>query len=218
MSFNDITLLPKNNNDPKPSEFDTNLAEAFVKEFDGEDGNQRILHNGQNGSVATNPALEVRNKAVLEIDPLPVDILNRVDLTYSFKPLEKDGTFVTPITCLYHCEWEQLATVLEEKSEVWTGSEFGVTSWISSIRLGSYTISCGASISRALQGEGGPDATEKVVASLTGTRFTRSRSSTLGRYISSLISGGDNHISLLTAAYCALFDRLWWYLWCSSIR
>jgi len=119
---------------------------------------------------------------------------------------------VTPIICLYHCEWEQLQTAFEEKSDVWTGSEFGATLWISSLRLGAYTISCDESILQTLQGVNGPVAAESAVADVTGTRFTPSRSSTLGRYIASLINGGDNHISLLTAAYCALFDRLWWYL------
>ena len=128
--------------------------------------------------------------------------------------MEKDGALVIPIICLYRCEWEELATVLEEKSEVWTGSEFGVTSWISSIRLGAYTISCDESLLQTLQGLRGATATEDVVALVTGTRYTPSKSNTVGRHIASLISGGDNHISLLTVAYCALFDRLWWYIYC----
>lgn len=169
-----------------------------------------VVHQNEHFGT-TNRALEVREKAVLEIDPLPSDILNRIDLTYSFKPLEKDDGLVTPIACVYQCEWEQMATVLEEKSDVWTGAEFGGTSWISSIRLGGYAVPCDESTLGALQGEHGSTATEDIVALVTGTRYTPSRSNTLGRHISSLINGGDNHISLLTAAYCALFDRLWWY-------
>jgi hypothetical protein len=211
MSFNNTA--PTNNHDRSmPCDSDFVPAETSVKGFHQENSDQSTLPTSQNGPGPTNPALELRNKAVLEIDPLPNDILGRIDLTYSFKPMEKDGALVIPIICLYHCEWEELATILEEKSDVWTGSEFGVTSWISSMRLGAYTISCDESKLQRLQGVQGTIATEDVVAHMTGTRYTPSRSNTLGRYIASLISGGDNHISLLTAAYCAIFDRLWWYV------
>lgn len=211
MSFND-TAPTDNYDDSMPCDSDFTLAETSVKRFHKENSAHCTLPTSENGSGSTNPALKLRNKAVLEIDPLPNGILGRIDLTYSFKPMEKDGALVIPIICLYHCEWEELATVLDEKSDVWTGSEFGVTSWISSMRLGAYTISCDESKLQSLQGVQGTIATEDVVALVTGTRYTPSRSNTLGRYIASLISGGDNHISLLTAAYCALFDRLWWYV------
>jgi hypothetical protein len=157
-----------------------------------------------------NPALEIREHASLDIDPLPQAILSRIDPTYSFKPFENDGDLVTPITCLYQCEWEGLATTLEEKGEVWTGTEMGSTTWISSIRLGAYAIPCHSSIMLPLQGMEGPTSMEEAVTRVTGTRYSSSKSSTLGRYIASLIQNGDNHITLLTAAYCALFDRLWW--------
>jgi hypothetical protein len=195
-----------------PSESDFALGKTSVKDSHEGKVDRGSRGNGENEHVPVNPALEIREKAILEFDPLPDDILSRIDPTYSFKPLEKDGALVTPIICLYECEWEQLATILEEKCEVWTGSEFGVTNWILSMRLGAYAISCHESILPALQGLQGPTATEDIVARVTGTRYAPSKSRTLGRYIASLISGGDNHIAMLTAAYCALFDRLWWYV------
>jgi len=36
---------------------------------------------GQNIHGITNPALELRDKAILEIDPLPDDILSRIDVS-----------------------------------------------------------------------------------------------------------------------------------------
>ena len=63
-----------------------------------------------------------------------------------------------------------------------------------------------------LQGLRGVSATIEAVKNLTGIQYSLEKSRTVGRYVASLVNAGDNHITLLTAAYCVLFDRVWWYV------
>ena|ERR1700737_243546 len=162
-------------------------------------------------SVSGNPALEVKEQAKLDIDAFPEVILRRIDPAYSFKPFEKNGELVAPFTAVYHYVWEDVPAILREKSEVWAGSEFGSTTWVTTIRLGAYVIPRDESILQALQGLDGLEAATAVLARATGTHYSLAKSRTVGRYIASLLTGGDNHVTLLTAAYCTLFDRLWRY-------
>jgi hypothetical protein len=147
-----------------------------------------------------NPALAIRTKVTLDIEPFPNDILRIINTAYSFKVTEKDSDLVVPITSLYQCVWNGAPTYLEEKSDIWCGAEYGNTTWLTFKRLGTFPTPVNESFQ------------ESSVETLTGSQSFCSpgKSTTIARYITSLVDGGDNHISLLTAAYCVLFDRLWW--------
>jgi hypothetical protein len=178
---------------------------------------QKSQRGDENNPLVENPALKITEKVKFDIEPFPDDVLRRLDVSYAFKPYEKEGVLVAPLTASYHCVWEDVPTTIEEKSEVWAGSEYGSTIWIPSMRLGTYTVSCDGSMLQALQGLQGEDAAQELLERATGTRYSPAKSRTLGRYLASLLSRGDNHITVLTAAYCVLFDRLWWYFvhrWC----
>lgn len=97
--------------------------------------------------------------------------------------MEKEGQPMAPITA----SWNHAPVYLEEKSEVWCGTEYGTTTWLKSRRLGTFPTPVKEGVSFDYQ-------------------------NTVNRYLSSLITGGDNHITLLTAAYCLIYDRLWWYV------
>jgi hypothetical protein len=139
---------------------------------------------GRRCALECNPALQMKRQARLDIDPFPKSVLGKVDVAHAFKPVEKNGQFTVPITAQYKGVWNDAPVYLEEKSEVWCGGEYGVTSWLKSKRLGVFSTPLKESI--VCEGQ-----------------------STVDRYIGSFVEGGDNHIALLTAAYCVLFDRLW---------
>lgn len=172
-----------------------------------------VAHPGLSDS---NPALAIRTKITLDIEPFPGDILEKINVAYAFRPAEKDGELFVPIVSLYQCVWEGVPTYLEEKSDVWAGSQYGTTTWLTSKRLGTFPSCVDESILNSLQGLEGTESNLEVVEKLTGKRYSEAKSKTVGRYIASLVSAGDNHVTLLTAAYCALFDRLWWYALSSS--
>jgi hypothetical protein len=146
--------------------------------------NNDSLAEGGHGSLKCNPALQMKGKARLDIDPFPSSVLSKIDVAHAFKPVEKDGQLTVPITAQYKSFWNDAPVYLEEKSEVWCGGEYGVTTWLKSKRLGVFTTPFKESI--VCEGQ-----------------------STVDRYIGSFVKGGDNHITLLTAAYCVLFDRMW---------
>jgi hypothetical protein len=147
-----------------------------------------------------NPALAIRTKVTLDIEPFPNDILRIINTAYSFKVAEKDNDLIVPITSLYQCVWNDAPTYLEEKSDIWCGAQYGNTTWLTFKRLGTFPTP----VNESLQGSS--------IETLTGSQSFCSpgRSTTIARYITSLVDGGDNHITLLTAAYCVLLDRLWW--------
>ena len=148
-----------------------------------------------------NPALAKRTKLTLDIEPFPNDILRLITTAYSFRPAEKDGEFTVPITSLYRCILNDAPTYLEEKSDVWCGAQHGNTTWLAFKRLGTFPTPCNESFKAS-----------SIESTLTSEQSSWSpgKSSTIARYITSLVETGDNHITLLTAAYCVLFDRLWW--------
>jgi hypothetical protein len=131
-----------------------------------------------------NPALKMKGKTRLDIDPFPSSVLSKIDVAHAFKPVEKNRELTVPITAQYKSFWNDAPVYLEEKSEVWCGSEYGYTSWLKSKHLGVFPTPLKESVVREDQ-------------------------SPVDRFIGSFVKGGDNHITLLTAAYCVLFDRLW---------
>lgn len=159
--------------------------------------------------LSVHPALETRSKTTLDFDPFPREILSKVNVTYSFKPAEKDGDLIVPLTAVYQCAFDGAPTYLEEKAEVWAGSEYGKTHWLVSKRLGNFPTPADSSLIQCLQGMEGTHASIKALETLTGNEYAEGKARTVGRYIASLINAGDNHITLLTAAYCVLFDTLW---------
>ena len=137
----------------------------------------------------SNPALAVRKTLTLNIDPFPSKILSLIDVTHGWKVAEKEGQLTVPITAQYKAIWNDAPIYIEEKSHIWCGAEYGrSTAWLTFKRLGVFQTP----IKEPLQGQ------EKV-------------GNTVEQYVASLVSSGDNHVTLLTAAYCVLFDRLWWY-------
>jgi hypothetical protein len=159
--------------------------------------------------LSIHPALEIRKKTTLDFDPFPKEILSKVNVTYSFKPAEKEGDLIVPLTAVYQCVFDGAPTYLEEKAEVWAGSEYGKTHWLMSKRLGNFPTPADSSLIQRLQGIEGTHASIEVLKALTGNEFAEAKARTMGRYIASLVNAGDNHITLLTAAYCVLFDTLW---------
>ena len=157
-----------------------------------------------------NPSLWKREEARLDIEPFPEEILRRINIGKGFRGVEKDGEFVVPVSGLYRCVWDGAPTYLEERSEVWAGAEFGTTIWLNSKPLGTFSSPVNESLLRDLQCQSGPSSNIKAVRTVTGIEYLPAKSSTVGRYIASLATAGDNHITLLTAAYCVLLDRLWW--------
>ena len=79
-----------------------------------------------------NPALRMRDHAILDIEPFPEEILEKLNVGEVYRGVEKDGELVVPIIGLYHCVWDGAPIYLEEKSEVWAGTEFGTTVWLQS--------------------------------------------------------------------------------------
>jgi hypothetical protein len=137
-------------------------------------------------SIQSNPALQIREETSLGFDAFPSSILGKIDVSQPFKPMEKEGQLMAPITALYKASWSHAPVLLEEKSEVWCGAEYGTTTWLKSRGLGTF-----------------PPPVKEGVSSNSET--------TVNRYLLSLVSRGDNHVTLLTAAYCLIYDRLWWY-------
>lgn len=172
---------------------------------------ESIQLTGQAHVADCNPALWKRKKAELDIEPFPEDILSKINVGECFRVVEKDGELVVPVTGLYRSVWDGAPTYLEEKTEVWAGMEFGATIWVNSKPQGTYSISIDESLLRCLQSQDNTRSNIEVVKALTGVEYLEAKSRTTGRYIASLVTAGDNHITLLTAAYCVLFDRLWWY-------
>lgn len=158
-----------------------------------------------------NPALLCRRDATLDIEPYPTEILKRINVGEVCHATEKNGELIVPVIALYRCVWDGAPIYLQEKSEVWGGAVFGTTDWLNSKQLGTYSIPIDASLLRNLQCQNDTSSNIDAVTALTGAQYPQAKSRTIGRYIASLITAGDNHITLLTAAYCALFDRLWWY-------
>ena len=154
--------------------------------------------------------MDIRTKTTIDFDVFPPEILSKINVTYSFKPAEKDADLVVPLTAVYQCTFDDAPTYLEEKSEVWAGSEYGKTHWLVSKRLGNFPTPADPSVVQQLQGMEEADSAIKALEVLTGCKFTEAKARTMGRYIASLVNAGDNHLTLLTAAYCVLFDRLWW--------
>jgi hypothetical protein len=137
-------------------------------------------------STQSNPALKMK-ETTLGFDAFPSSILGKIDVSQPFKPLEKEGQLMVPITAQYRASWNHAPVYLEEKSELWCGAEYGATTWLKSRRLGTFPTLVKEGVSFSYQ-------------------------NTVDRYLSSLVTGGDNHITLLTAAYCLIYDRLWWYV------
>ena len=127
-----------------------------------------------------------------------------------YRAAEKDGKLVVPITGLYRSVWDGAPLYIEETSDVWAGSEFGTTAWLASKPLGTYSTSIHGSLVQDLQCQDEIYSTIEALKNVTGNQYPEAKSRTIGRYIASLVTAGDNHITLLTAAYCMLFDRLWW--------
>jgi len=138
-------------------------------------------------STQANPALQIKEETPLGFDPFPTSILGKIDASLPFRPMEKEGQLMAPITAQYKASWNHAPVYLEEKSEVWCGAEYGATTWLKSRRLGTFPTPLKEGVSFDYQ-------------------------NTVDRYLSSLVTGGDNHITLLTAAHCLLYDRLWWYI------
>jgi hypothetical protein len=157
-----------------------------------------------------NPALRTQRDATLDIQPFPQEILGKINVGEIYRAVEKDGELVVPITGLYRCVWDEAPIYIEEKSEVWAGAEFGTTAWLACKPLGTYSTSVRGSLLRDLRCQDEINSTIEAVKDVTGNQYPEAKSRTIGRYIASLVTAGDNHITLLTAAYCMLFDRLWW--------
>ena len=153
-----------------------------------------------------NTALATKTKIRLDIDPFPARILNKINVPNAFRPAEKHGELIVPIVIQYQCVFDDAPTCLEEKSEVWAGSEYGTTTWLTSKRLGTFPAHIDESILRSLQGSEGTESNMQVIERLTNKLHTVGKSTTVGRYIASLVTAGDNYITLLTVAYCVLFD------------
>lgn len=160
------------------------------------------------GRLGSNPALVIKKEIKLDINSFPDEILKKINVEYAFRPMGKGGELVVPVVGMYQCVFDDAPTSLEEKSEVWAGSEYGTTTWLISKRLGTFPTRVDKSILQNSEGLEGTESNVEVIQRLTSKR----KSTTVGRYIASLVSGGDNHITLLTAAYCVLFDRIWWYV------
>jgi hypothetical protein len=137
-----------------------------------------------------NPALEIRVKKTLDIEPFPPKILDKINPQYDFRPKKQDNELVAPIVCLYKLVFERVPTTLEEAGTIWCGTELGKTAWVKAKRLGAFPTPLKDSNTEAPIGE-------------------ESKSATIQRKIASCVDAGDNHITLLTAAYCLLFDRIW---------
>jgi hypothetical protein len=146
----------------------------------------------QSSRFGSNPTLEIRTKTTLDIEPFPGPILQKINPTYAFQPRERDGELVVPIACLFKCVWEGLPTTIEEKDNLWCGAEHGVTAWVNAKRLGAFPTPANSNTGAAIEKDSTP--------------------ATIQRYTASLVDAGDNHITLLTAAYCVLFDRIWGYI------
>jgi hypothetical protein len=162
--------------------------------------------------LSYNPALAIKTKIILDIEPFPGNIVNKISVPNTFRPAEKDGELIVPIVVKYQCVFDDAPTCVEERSEVWAGSGYGTTTWLTSKRLGTFPTRVDESILRSLQGLEGTESNAEVMERLTNKRCSVEKSTTIGRYIASMLTAGDNHITLLTAAYCVLFDRLWWYV------
>jgi hypothetical protein len=76
------------------------LAETSVNGLHKENDRQLRTVKTQTGST---PPWNFTTRQYSKLT-LPNDILGRIDLIYSFKPMHKDGELVIPIICLYHCE------------------------------------------------------------------------------------------------------------------
>ena len=87
----------------------------------------------------------------------------------SFKPFVNDGALLIPITSVFHWIREDVATSLEEKSNLWAGSELDSTTWITSLRTGACAISCEESIPQGLLGLQGLDTTQEIIVHWIGT-------------------------------------------------
>ena len=153
-------------------------------------------HERLSGS-RNNPALEIRTKTTLDIEPFPENILEKIKVDYPFRPREQDGELVVPIVSSFKCVWEGLPTTVEEMDTVWCGAERWKTVWVRAKRLGTFPTPAKDS--------------NRVDSNAEAPIDEESKSATIQRYIASLVDAGDNHITLLTAAYCVLFDRIWGY-------
>jgi hypothetical protein len=184
------------------------VSEVTVTSGPGEDSandrNQDALpkEHKQLSRISNNPALEIKTKVTLDIEPFPGQILQKINPDYSFRPTEKDGELVVPIVCLFKCVWEGLATTVEEKDSIWCGAEHGKTAWVNAKRMGAFPT---------------PANEKRVDSNAEVPVGEESKSATIERYVASLVDAGDNHITLLTAAYCVLFDQIWGYILGSTV-
>jgi hypothetical protein len=170
------------------------------------------VESDPNGILDVNPALARRQKVTLDIDVFPANILRIINVTYSFRPIEKDGDLFLPLVGEYRCTWNEMPISMEEKSEVWAGAEYASTTWISSVPLGVYPALVAETVIRSLQGLNGPAASIEMCEKLIGEPCSEEKARSLGRIFAARVTQGDNHIMLLTAAYCLLFDHLWGYV------
>lgn len=151
------------------------------------------------------------SKLHLDIDPLPVEIVEKIIVHGSLRTAEKDGQLLLPLTCLFSCTWEDVPIELEEKDDIWAGTTIEEpTLWVNSSIGDRYTIPVAQAFINKLQGKEGFESACKALTFASGTEYSNEKARTLGRYVASVVNGGDNHITLLTAAYCVIFDRLWW--------